>query len=82
MRGVVVHDEVDVDIGRDIRFDRVEEAAELAGAMPAIAFADDWPGGDVERGEQRGRAMPGIVVAAPRRLAGRIGSRGWLRSSA
>ena len=64
MRGVVVHDEVDVDIGRDMRFHRVEEAAELGGPVPGETFADDPPGGDVERGEQRGRAMPGIVVRA------------------
>ena len=38
--------------------------------MARIALADHPAGGDIERGEQRRRAMPDIVVAAPFRLAG------------
>ena len=67
--GVVVHDEVDLDLGRDLRRDRVEEAAELGGPVPGEALADDPPGGDVERRDQRGRAVPLVVVRAPLDLA-------------
>jgi hypothetical protein len=44
-------------------------------------LAENLAGGDVEGSDQRGRAMAGIVVAAPRRLA-RLGNIGWLRLSA
>ena len=49
MGGVVVHDEVDVDLGRDMGLDLVEKATELGGSVPGEAFADDPPGGDIER---------------------------------
>ena len=65
--GVVVHDQMHVEIAGDGCFDLVEEIAELAGAVARIALADDGAGGDVERGEQRRRAMALIVVASPRR---------------
>jgi hypothetical protein len=38
--------------------------------MARIALADDLAGGDVERGEQRRRPVPDVVVAVPLRLAG------------
>ena len=38
--------------------------------MTLVAFADDEARGDVERGEQRGRAVADIVVGAPLRDAG------------
>jgi hypothetical protein len=59
-----------VELGGDVPLDLVEEAAELAGAVAIVALADDDAGGDVEGGEQRGRAVAGVVVAATRRLAG------------
>ena len=80
--GVVVHDEMHVEIARYVGLDRVEELAELGGAVAWIAFADHPTGGNVEGGEERGGAVAGVVVATPRRLAWRIGSIGWLRSSA
>src|ERR1700730_18076629 len=52
VRGVVVHDEMDVEIARDGRLDLVEELAELGGAMAAITLADDVTCGDVEGREQ------------------------------
>lgn len=50
--------------------------------MAAVQGADDGAAGDVERGEQVGRAVPDIVVAAPLGVPGIIGSTGWDRSSA
>ena len=37
---------------------------ELVAAMPAMTLADDLAGRDVERREQRGRAVPAVVVRA------------------
>ncbi len=37
--------------------------------MTLVAFADDEPRGDIERGKQRSRAMPHIAVRAPFRYA-------------
>ena len=69
-RAAVVHDEVDVEVGRHVALDRVEELAELLRAVAGHAFADDRSGLHVERGEQRGRAVPLVVVGAPLGLAG------------
>ena len=49
--------------------------------MASIALADDPAGCDVEGGKQRCGAMALVVVTTARRLAGRIGSIGWLESS-
>ena len=72
---------MDVDrCSRDVRLDEVEEFAELSGPMARETFADDLSRGDVEGREERGRAVALAVVAAPLRLTGRIGKRGWERS--
>src|SRR3546814_20642082 len=55
VRGVVVHDEMDVEVFGDRRFDLVQEATELLRAVAAIAFADDASGGDVERRSEERR---------------------------
>src|SRR3546814_9683656 len=68
VRGVVVHDEMDVEVFGDRRFDLVQEATELLRAVAAIAFADDASGGDVERCEQGGHAVALVIMAAPLRL--------------
>src|SRR5260221_2044610 len=64
--GVVVHDEMHVEIRRHVGLDLVEELAELGGAVAWIAFADHPPGGDIEGGEERGGAVAGGVVATAR----------------
>ncbi len=38
--------------------------------MALVAFADDEPRGDIERGKQRGRTMPHIAVRTTLRYAG------------
>ena len=53
---------MNVDIRGDVRFDLVEKATELRRSVPGETFADDPPGGDIERGEQRGRAVSLVVV--------------------
>ena len=52
----IVDDEVNVQVGRHVALDRVEEAAELPGGGGAGTLADDLSDLHVERGEQRERA--------------------------
>src|ERR1700712_376982 len=82
MRGIVVPVQMHVEIARHAGFDLIEKLAEFLCPMTRIALADHLVGGDIERSEQRGRPMPGVVVAGPLRLPGRIGNIAWLRSSA
>src|SRR4030088_2532410 len=64
VRAVVVQNHVDVQRGRDIVIDGVEELAKLAAAMPAVTLADDRAGLYVQRGKQRSRAMAFVIMAA------------------
>jgi hypothetical protein len=73
--GVVVHDQVDVEALGHIGLDLVEEPTELRGSVAREALADHLVGGDVEGGEQRGRAVALVIMAAARRLAGPHGQR-------
>lgn len=65
MGGVVVEHEVDVEFSRDGPLDSGEEFTEFDCATPLIAAANDPAGGNVEGGEQRGRAVALVVMAAP-----------------
>src|SRR5207253_10243308 len=67
---VVVHDDVHVEIGWDLRLDQIEELTELDGAMALMKLRDDLTRLRVERGEQRGRAVPIVVMRAALHLAG------------
>ena len=51
-----------IEIGRRLPVDLLEERQELLGAMARQAFADDLAGRHVERGEQRGGAVALVVV--------------------
>src|SRR5437867_2134507 len=68
--GIIVYDEVDVEVVRHGILDPIEETAELRRTMPRIAFADDAASGDIERGEQGCDAMAHIVMGAPLDLSG------------
>jgi hypothetical protein len=70
MRGVfvgagVVHDEVDVECRRYPVGDGVEEHSKLPRAVALVELADDLAGLGVERGEERGRPVARVVMAAP-----------------
>jgi hypothetical protein len=79
---VVVQDQVNVQLGRHVAFDGVEEAAKLHGAMAALGLTDQGAGFSIQRGKQTGGAVTGIIVGAAFDLAGRMGSSGAVRSSA
>jgi hypothetical protein len=70
VRGVIVHDEMNVEFTRHGSFDLVEELAELSSTVASIALADDPSARNVEGGEQRCGAMPRVVMASSGRLAG------------
>ena len=48
---VVVHDDVDVEVGRNVGLDVIQELPELRAAVAPVALSDDRPGGDVEGGD-------------------------------
>ena len=60
--GIVVDDGVDDFSGRHGALDGLEEANELLVAMPSHAASDHGSVEDIERGEQRGRAVALVVM--------------------
>jgi hypothetical protein len=54
VRAVVVHDQVDVEIGRHRRVDRIEKLATLDCTVSPMEFPDDRAAPYVQRGEERG----------------------------
>jgi ABC-type sugar transport system ATPase subunit len=60
--GVIIADEMQIEILRRVAVDGAQEAQESLMPMPVHAFADDLAAGHVERGEQRGGSMPLVVV--------------------
>ena len=65
MGGVVVHDEVNVQIGRHLFLQLIEEPDELLGAVPGKTAADHFPVQNIERREQSSRTVALIVVRLP-----------------
>ncbi len=82
MGAVVVHDQMDFLIGREVLFQVIEEFDELPAAMPILAGADHLAIQYVESGEQSRRAMALVVVGLPFRQAGPQGRIGAVRSNA
>src|SRR6185295_18862051 len=70
MRAVIVQNQVHFKFRRDRLLDSIQELPEFGTTMPTVQFADDLTGFDVERCEQRSRAMARIVVSATFRLSG------------
>src|SRR5712692_8085822 len=67
---VVVEDQMDICMARDVAVDVVEELAELDAAMAPMMFSDDLAALDVEGRKERGRAVAHVVVGAPLDLTG------------
>jgi len=67
---VIVEDHVDELAGRDLGFDRIEEADELLMPVPLHAAADDLAFEHVEGGKQRGRAIALVVMGEGTATAG------------
>ena len=64
VRAVVVHHQMYVESCWHIRVDRTQEFQELAAAMAAMQFSDDFAGRDIECGKQCGGAVAQVVVRA------------------
>ena len=62
VRAVVVHDNVDVEIGGHVALDLLEEFTELLCPVPPHARADDGSGFHIERREQRGGPVALVVM--------------------
>ena len=62
VRGVVVGDQVEVEIGEGFSVDLLQKLEEFPGAMARHAFADDLVCRHIERREQSCRAVTFIVV--------------------
>jgi hypothetical protein len=60
--GIVVEDQVQVEVGRGRLVDAAQEADELDGAVLEHALADDLAAQDIERGEQSRGAVALVVV--------------------
>ena len=73
VRSIIVHDEVDVQVGRRLGLDGVQELAELHRSVASLAAADHLAGLGVQCGKQRHRAVAQIIVGAPFRLSGTHG---------
>src|SRR5215218_6115887 len=62
VRPIVVHDHVHLALRRHGRVDLIEELKQLLMAMPPMTAADHLAGRDIQRGKQRGGAMPNVVM--------------------
>ena len=62
MGGVIVDDQMQIEVLGRVAVDCAQETEELLMAMARHAFADDPAGGDVERGEQGRRPVPLVIV--------------------
>ena len=62
MRTGVVDDEVDVQLRRDRGVNRHQEPVKFSGAVALMELADDFAALGIQRGEERGRPMPRVVV--------------------
>jgi hypothetical protein len=82
MSPVVVHDDVDGKLRRHLRVDRIEKLPELGRAMPTMKLRDQLAGFRVERGKQRGGAVPFVVMRPPLDLTGAHRQQRLVRSSA
>ena len=70
MRAVVVHNEVDLLLSRQMLFEMIQETHKVAAAMAFLARADHFPIEDIERGKQGSGAVALVVVCLSFRQAG------------
>ena len=63
--GVVVDDQVQVQVLGRIAVDGSKEAQELLVTVPGVAGVGDLPGGDFQCGEQAGHFVPGVDPGLP-----------------
>ena len=79
---VVVHDQMNVLLFGQSFFQQTQEAQELLMPMTTVTRANHLSGCDIEGREQGSSAMAQIVMVCLSTMPGRMGSSGWVRSSA
>ena len=62
VRTVVVHHQMDIQIGRYARVDSAQELHKFTAAMTSMQLANHFAGGDIQCREQGSRAMAHVVV--------------------
>src|SRR5437588_5086730 len=60
--GIVVNDQVHIEVGRNLRVDVAQKAQELLVPMAWLALSDNAAIGHIERRKQSGGAVPIVVV--------------------
>jgi hypothetical protein len=65
----VVEDEMDVERPRHVGVEDIEEFPKLDRSVPAMPLVNHLAHREVERGKERGRAVPHVVVRAALQLA-------------
>src|SRR5579864_5253606 len=73
VRTVVIQNQVYVERLRHGLIDGVEKLTEFHAPVPPVELADDFPGLDIQGGEQRSSAVPRVVVSTAFHLAGAQG---------
>ena len=61
---VIVHDQVHIQIIRHLLIDSFQKLQEFLAAMTTMQTANDFTGGNIQRGKQRRRAVAQIVMRA------------------
>jgi len=69
VRGIVIDDQMNLEILGHRGLDVAQELQKLLVAMPALALGEDLPRRDVQRREQRGRPVSEVVVRDPLDIA-------------
>ena len=80
--GVVVDDEMDIELGRHIGLDVTQEGEKLLMTMARFALGDHRAVEHVESSEQGGRTVAAVVVGHAFNVTEPMGSMGWVRSRA
>jgi len=70
MSGVIIEDQMHLEISWDGMIEKVEKLAEFLTAVFGKALADDFAGGDVQGGKKGGGAVAEIIGGASFELAG------------
>lgn len=63
MRAVVIHHQMNFQIGGHAGLDSAQELQEFTAAMATVQFTNDFASGNVQRGKQGGGAVAHIVVS-------------------
>ena len=61
---VIIENQVDIKIFRDLTIDVVQEGQKLLCTMSSMKAANHFSSRNVKSGEQRGRAMPAVIMCA------------------